>query len=730
VSTRRLDLRFSTICGLVIAMGLATAAFFDPLPWWMPVPLVALGLWRLWPAWQGREAPAVGRTAKYALLLSMTALLWASGRLGLGLDGAGAMFIVLLWSKLLELHSARDLQRTCAIALFLVSANLLVSQSLAQCLFAALTTIAVLAVLVQRQLVGRAARADAPPPPPPPPGEAYAAWSRSWKLCGVLALQAAPFTLLLFLCVPRPSLLEGLDRRNGRSGITDHLEPGSLAHLALDRGLAFRATFMGNALPAPQDEYWRGLVLWSTDGETWGRHLPGSQTEPPREQRREIARGPTLTYEITIEPHGQPWIYTLDCPLNVQQSELDTYEQQVGFVWAAKYPIGSTRLYTATSVLGPASDQPIRHAIDYLAVNDGGERDPRLTALVSELRESSRTADGFLDPAQAVEHTLDWFRHMNFIYTLDPGAMGAHATETFLFERRQGFCEHYAAAFSLVMRLIGVPSRVVVGYLGGEVNPIGGFIDVRNSNAHAWSEVWIRGEGWRRVDATLVVAQVDQAGNTLAPDDHFDTAALAGSGHHWWDAQLKALSNRWDYVEAQWDRWALAYDQDSLATLMSYLHLGALGMAAPLVVLVAVAIPSLALVARIMRRRRYGRQAHARLWGRLTARLEHHGLVRDPAEGPSHFAARAGMAFPQHAATLAAFAADHALLAYGPPLPPPEHRQVLTRLRHALRQLRFSTHSERSRHSEQSQDPPFPPGPGSRVCAHRPGPPSTSQPSP
>jgi len=702
-----LDLRFSTICGLVIAMGLATAAFFDPLPWWMPIPLMALGLWRLWPAWHGREAPLVGRSAKYAFLLVMTALLWASGRLGLGLDGAGAMFIVLLWSKLLELHSGRDLQRTCAIALFLVSANLLVSQSLAQCLFAALSTVAVLAVLVQRQHVGRAGAS-------PVAGESYAIWMRSWRVCGVLALQAAPFTLLLFLCVPRPSLLEGLDRRNGRSGITDHLEPGSLAHLALDQGLAFRATFLGNTLPAPQDEYWRGLVLWSTDGETWGRHLGGSQIEPPREQRHELARGPILTYEITIEPHGQPWIYTLDCPLTVQQSQQDTYEQQLGFVWAARYPIGSTQLYTATSVLAPASDQPIRHAIDYLAVNDGGVRDPRLTALVSELRDASRDADGELDPAQAVAHTLDWFRRRNFIYTLDPGAMGLHATETFLFERRQGFCEHYASAFCLLMRLIGVPSRVVVGYLGGEVNPIGGFIDVRNSNAHAWSEVWIRGEGWRRVDATLVVAQVDQAGNTLPADAHFDTTALAASGHHVWDGPLKALSNRWDYCEAQWDRWALAYDQDSLANLMSYLHLGALGMAAPLLVLLVVAVPGLALVARIMRRRRYGRQAHARLWGRLSARLEGQGLVRDPAEGPSSFAARAGRDHPEHAAALERFAADHALLAYGPPLPSAEHRQVLQRLRRELRQLRFRPSPAAS------AAPP--------LSAHRPRPPSTSQP--
>jgi len=679
---RPMELRFSTICGLVIGMGLATAAFFDPLPWWMPAPLLALGLWRLWPAWRGREAPAVGPLAKYALLLIMTGLLWASGRLGLGLDGAGSMFIVLLWSKLLELHSVRDLQRTCAIALFLVSANLLVSQSLAQCLFAALTTVALLAVLVQRQLTGRGRSnyADADP---------LATWARSWRMCGVLALQAAPFTVLLFVCVPRPTLLEGLDRHTGRSGITDHLESGSLAHLALDHGLAFRATFLGATLPAPQDEYWRGLMLWSTDGESWGRHLAGSPSEMPTETRREFARGPTLSYEITIEPHGDPWIFTLDCPLSVEQSQQDPYEQQIGFVWAAKYPIGSTRLYTATSALAPASDQPLRHGIDYLTVHDGGSRDPRLAALVRQLRDASLDADGAIDAAQAVDHTLDWFRRMNFVYTLDPGSMGPHATETFLFERRQGFCEHYASAFSLLMRLIGVPSRVMVGYLGGEVNPIGGFIDVRNSNAHAWSEVWIRGEGWRRVDATLVVAQVDQAGNTVPPDDHFNTAALAASGHHWWDGGVKALSNRWDYIEAQWDRWALSYDQDALASLMGFLHLGALGRVAPVLVLLALALPGLALVARIMRRRRYGRHAHARLWGRLSARLEDQGLVRAPAEGPSSFAARAAAAYPQHADGLRRFAADHTVLAYGPPLPPAEHRLVLKRLRQQLRQLRF-----------------------------------------
>jgi len=699
---RPLELRFSTICGLVVGMSMATAAFFDPLPWWMPVPLVVLAAWRLWPAWRGREAPAVGRQVKYALLLLMTGMLWLSGRLGLGLDGAGAMFIVLLWSKLLELHGARDLQRTCAIALFLVSANLLISQSLAQCLFAALTTLTLLSVLVQRQLAGRSRSnyRDADP---------SATWRRSWRLCAVLALQAAPFTVVLFLCVPRPSLFEGLDRHNARSGLVDHLEPGSIAHLALDHGLAFRATFLGTTLPAPQDEYWRGLVLWSTDGEAWGRHLGAQQNEPPREFRQLQASGTSLTYEITIEPHDQPWIYTLDCPRTVNPSELYQYEQQVGFVWASKDPIGSTRIYTATSVLGPASDQPRHPGIDYLSIGDGGERDPRLTALAQDLLAQSRGPDGDVDPARAVARTLDWFRRMNFVYTLDPGAMGPHANETFLFERRQGFCEHYASAFCLLMRLIGVPSRVVVGFLGGEINPIGGFVDVRNSNAHAWSEVWIPAEGWRRVDASTVVPQLDQAGNPVPPDEHFDTAALAASGHHWWSASLLAVSNRWDYVEAQWDRWALAYDQDSLAALMSFLHLGALGLAAPLLVLLVLIIPGLALVARIMRRRRFGRDAATRLWGRLSARLGRQGLVRDPAEGLSRFSARAAEAYPEQAERLQRFAADHALLHYGPALPAAEHRQVLQRLRRELRQLRF---------------------PGPPATAHRPGPPSTSPPRP
>ncbi len=707
------ELRFGTLAGLVAGMSVATAAFNEPLPPWMPIPLVALAAWRLVPAWRGVAPAHLAQSWKLLALVTLTLLLWSGGRLGLGINGAGALFIVLLWSKLLELQDLRDLHATCAIALFVVAAQLLVSQSLAQCLVALLASVILLSVLVHTYVVGLAedGKAAAPTGARLP----FAQWWRALRLTSIIGLQAAPFGLMLFLCLPRPGMSPGLDTRMQTSGIGDQLNPGSIADLALNRSVAFRVAFLGSARPEPSTCYWRGLMLWNTDGQQWwgrrGRSSQSATTEPRESEVIKPQHQPTIDYEITMEPTNRQFVFTLDCPDHVFAANGSdaTYQETLGQIWQSKDNIGSIRNYRAgsravaaadpahpvwrTSIFGQLSE--LVEVPDYTRLP--ADLDPRFIKLADELGRQCTVRDGqdlrgrdfeHVDADKAIRTTLAWFRRNNFRYTLHPGTM-ASISGTFLFEKRRGFCEHFAAAFSLLMRHMGLPARVMVGYLGGEWNPVGNYVTVRQSNAHAWSEVFVPGEGWRRVDPTSAVVAEDDDGNLLPQGVGGDTGALLGaSGNSWIAAHLHGLSQRWDYLEAEWDRWALAYDQDAMATLEHALRIDRLGMLAPVVMFLAPCTPLALLLIFVLRRRRALGDPALQAYRRLCDRLALAGVPRHPDEGPLDFARRAGLTFPEQAAEIVDTANRYARLRYGPPLDPQRRGREVAALRRQVGALR------------------------------------------
>ena len=156
---------------------------------------------------------------------------------------------------------------------------------------------------------------------------------------------------------------------------------------------------------------------------------------------------------------------------------------------------------------------------------------------------------------------LDHFRNGGYEYTLSPPRLGRHSVDEFLFDTKRGYCEHYSSAFVVMMRALGVPARVVTGYQGGELNPVDGFVTVRQSDAHAWSEVWLKGRGWSRVDPTAVVApaRVDPAVEAAR------TAELARNpvfGNADW---LRAWRFNWEAVQNSWHQWVLSYSQETPA---------------------------------------------------------------------------------------------------------------------------------------------------------------------
>ncbi|RTK99023.1 MAG: transglutaminase domain-containing protein, partial [Neisseriaceae bacterium] len=155
-----------------------------------------------------------------------------------------------------------------------------------------------------------------------------------------------------------------------------------------------------------------------------------------------------------------------------------------------RYPLKSWRKYQL-----PESEFDLQQA---LRLPSG--YNPRARQLAQQWRTNSRT------PGEVVDHALRYFNRQQFFYTLQPPLLGSDSVDDFLFNSRRGFCEHYASSFVFLMRAAGVPARVVTGYMGGELNPVGGYLIVRQSDAHAWAEVWLGNAGWQRVDPTAAVA--------------------------------------------------------------------------------------------------------------------------------------------------------------------------------------------------------------------------------
>ena len=139
---------------------------------------------------------------------------------------------------------------------------------------------------------------------------------------------------------------------------------------------------------------------------------------------------------------------------------------------------------------------------------------------------------------------------------------------TCLFRTREGFCGHYASAFVTLMRAAHVPARVVTGYLGGEWNPIGEFLDVRQADAHAWAEVWLEGRGWTRIDPTAVVAPERLSRGMLELMPGAFSAADRLLYHSAW---LAGLLQRWEAANAWWSDHLVKFNYDSQLSLLARL---------------------------------------------------------------------------------------------------------------------------------------------------------------
>ena len=651
--------RLLVTCG---ALALALAPHVGHFPPWVSAAVAGAIAWRLAAEHRGWGLPP--RVLKLAAALAATLAILAGYRTFNGLDAGTALLAIMAALKLAETRLPRDHAVLVFIGYFLCLATLLYQQSFGRLAYSLLVVWLLTAALAR---VHRPADANTP--------------VRPFHLAARTLALGLPLAVVLFLFVPR---IEGrfwaVPARAAAhaTGISDSMSPGDVAQLSQSDEPAFRVWFEG-ALPAPETRYFRMLVLEEFDGRGWHRQSTFADFQPPEL----VTSGAEFAYRIALEPTEREWLPGLDT-VTSWPAEMAARGRATQLVYfdrtiLERRPVTARLSYSLHSFPG-ASVMPTLLPRDLrrrdLALPPG--RSPRTVALAGELRAASASDTALIG------RVLDRFRQAPFAYTLEPPLLGAEPVDEFLFGTREGFCEHYASAFAVLMRAAGIPARVVVGYQGGEVNAYGGYLLVRQSHAHAWNEVWLEGQGWVRVDPTAAVAPERVSSGSLSPGERNQAAAPWYEPDYGW---LRTLGSAWDAARTAWYEGIVSFNTERQARLLAALGLGSAGWAGLAIALGAgFALAALALAAWLAweLRPRRGDKVQA-AWLTACARLAAVGIARDPAEGPVDFGRRVARLRPVLAPKVAALVEAYVALRYLPGATPRERAGFLILVREFVR---------------------------------------------
>ncbi|HLD67211.1 MAG TPA: DUF3488 and transglutaminase-like domain-containing protein [Pseudomonas sp.] len=643
---------------LLVAQGLVMLPHLGHLPLWVLPFWLGCAAWRI-QIFRMRVGYPTAWVKGALMLVAATGVFISRGSL-VGLDAGTVLLISAFVLKLVEMRTRRDALVLILLGFFVVVTAYLFDDGMLFALYSLLPVTVLLAALIGLQQSAFAARP----------------WP-TLRLAGGLLLQALPLMLLLFLFFPRLGPLWSLplpDDR-GTTGLSDSMAPGDIAELSQSAELAFRARFEG-PIPPRSMLYWRALTLEQFDGRRWSQSAAAQFAASPAWEKR----GEPLDYSIVMAPSGQPWLFGLD----VAQSELEQTRQMSDFRLQRGRPVEHSLLYRVRSWPQALREAEASPALLQRTLQLPAQGDPRSRAWAAELQ---RQHPG---PDELVAALLRHFNREPFVYTLKPPSQGRDGIDAFLFDTRRGFCAHYAGAMTFVLRAAGIPSRVVLGYQGGELNAEGNAVQVRQFDAHAWVEYWRPGQGWSSVDPTFQVApeRIEQGLE--------QALALAGESSFLQDSPLSPLRYRhlgwlnalrlsWDDLNDGWQRWVLGYQAEQQLGLLQR-WFGALDGRVLATVLVGSGGLVLGLLALFLFKPwQAERDPQRRLFRGFEAALARQGLRREAGEGARAFAARAATALPAQAVPIQAFARAFEAQRYaGRPEASHELRLLLKRLRRVL----------------------------------------------
>lgn len=520
------------------ALAFATAPHLPYLPIWIVAAFLACAVWRYVIEKRRRALPSVWLRASLALACFLGVLATYATISGVG--PGSALLAIMASLKLLETRRRRDQFVLLFIAIFLVMSSLLREQYLWSFPYLLASMLFIITAWLRMSATLSESAAQ------------------SFRTGGRLLLYAAPLAVAMWLFFPRiaiPFWAVPMDTGTATSGISDSMSPGDISSLSMSKAVAFRVKFESE-VPAPRYRYWRGLVLTVFNGRTWSLNDP---YEGPRVHEQVSGQGQPLRYEITLEATRQPWVFALDMPWSwtLERTFMGPQQQL-----ARAQPIDQRIVYEAESYLDFKTDVNLTRYARSWYQRLPGSSNPRTVALAKSMRNEAVSDTAYIDAV------LQKFNKEKYFYTLQPPPLGSNSVDRFLFDSRRGFCEHYASAFAVMMRAADIPARIVLGYQGGEMNPMGGHMIVRQSDAHAWNEVWLDGQGWRRVDPTAAVAPE-------RIDFGVSDAARDGIGASWGLTAPSQLLHRLtltiDALDAKWNELVLGYGPENQTRFMQWL---------------------------------------------------------------------------------------------------------------------------------------------------------------
>ena len=637
------------VYGLIACIALVIAPHMSHLLPWVDILCALLLAWRAYLAYSGGSLPprwlllAVTAGSAGGILISFHTLF--------GREAGVTLVALLAVLKLLELRAARDATILIYLACFILVTHFFYSQSIPSALF----MLAALAVIVATWLQLQ----NGPLP-----------YKDCLRMAATMLLQAAPLMLVLFILFPRvQGPLWGMPQdAYSSSGLDDKMSPGSVSRLSLSDAVAFRVVFNGKP-PKREQMYWRGPVLWEFDGQTW---VPGKTGRTKRPQLDSLDS--PSEYVVTLEPHNKTWLFVLEMPVQLSIPARLTHDFQV----QQESAVTSRLRYNARSQLGYRANLEEEPRQLQRALSLPAGLNPRAQRLAAEWR-ATQTSD-----EEMVRAALGYFNREKFQYTLEPRLLGMHSVDDFLFETREGFCEHYSSSFVFLMRAAGIPARVVTGYQGGELNELGGYYIIRQSDAHAWAEVWLKGRGWVRIDPTAAIAPARvQSGLAASLPDSAALPLFERPSFQW----LRGLRLNLDSLANQWNQWVLGYNVERQFSLLTRLGMESVTWQKMALNMLGGAAFFTGLLTMFLLYRLYARSSEPvqKQYLKFCRKLAKKGIKRAEHEGARDFAARATRLKPQLAPAIADITERYIALRYGRAA----DSSALPALRHAVAAFRL-----------------------------------------
>jgi len=663
----QLGLRPVTVTLLFITLVLLILPHIVRLPLWSLAASFIFMLWRF--QHERRGWPLPGSGLRIVLILMILVGITISFGNIVGRLPFTTLFITMLGLKFIELRTRRDLMLILFLGYFIVITHFLDNQNIGMAVY-----MFVVVMLLTTALISFNRKQDIH----------LNEFKDDFRLSAVMLLQAVPVMLVLFILFPRlsaPMWAIPTDSASAVTGLSDEMSPGQISSLTQSSAIAFRVNFHGEQ-PDSTQLYWRGPVFVNYDGRRWSK---GSASPLQNLQLEETSE--PIEYTVTLEANNKPWLLALDMPTHMLLDDDTPYPLNRSGVIRREGIISSNYELYANDLISQRMQYRLISSLQY--------RTPELS--VTQWQEATdvheNIGQNLLDFAiqlrqrhnsdrAVVNAMLAYFKNEEFYYTLQPKSLGLKPMQQFLFDTREGFCEHYASAFTIIMRAAGIPSRVVTGYLSSEINPYGDYLVVRQSDAHAWSEVWLEEEGWVRVDPTAAVAP-ERIRQGLEALPEFSVSPVLLGNNAALTRVWRTVSRSWDAVNNTWYQLVLGYNYKKQKELLKKFGLGHAHIVQTVTIILFIIGALIAVFSLFMLRPKRKHDTIGTLYNRFCSLMAIHDFPRTENEGPKDYRTRLIAQYPAQASLFTTIISAYIRQRYSQyPSSSAEHR-----MRNALRRL-------------------------------------------